>query len=137
MKRLATLLAIAMPITACGSLWPQERMRGRSDVGFLSSYGNLVADYTRPDVLVWHLPNTDFGEYTGVRSGLQTFGAYRPLLADTANWVVDTTNGNYALTIPNTTDFSVQPIPEPSELAMMVAGFGLAGLIARRRRSAR
>ncbi|NBV64456.1 MAG: DUF3313 family protein [Planctomycetes bacterium] len=64
MKRLATLLAIAMPITACGSLWPHERMRGRSDVGFLSSYGNLVADYTRPDVLVWHLPNTDFGEYT-------------------------------------------------------------------------
>jgi len=81
--------------------------------------------------------SADFGQYTGVRSGLQTFGAYRPLLADTANWVVDTTNGNYALTIPNTTDFSVQPIPEPSELAMMVAGFGLAGLIARRRRSAR
>ena len=83
------------------------------------------------------LASADFGQYTGVRSGLQTFGAYRPLVADTANWVVDTTNGNYALTIPNTTDFSVQPIPEPSELAMMVAGFGLAGLIARRRRNAR
>lgn len=64
MKRLATLLAIAMPITACGTLWPQERMRGRSDVGFLSSYGNLVADYTRPDVLVWHLPDADFAGYT-------------------------------------------------------------------------
>lgn len=64
MKRLATLLAIAMPITACGTLWPQERMRGRSDVGFLSSYGNLVADDTRPDVLVWHLPDADFGSYT-------------------------------------------------------------------------
>jgi len=64
MKRLATLLAVALPITACGTLWPQERMRGRSDVGFLSSYGNLVADYTRPDVLVWHLPDADFGSYT-------------------------------------------------------------------------
>jgi hypothetical protein len=81
--------------------------------------------------------SADFGEYTGVRSGLQTFGAYRPLVADTANWVMDTTNGNYALTVPNTTNFSVQPIPEPSELAIMMAGFGLAGLIARRRRSAR
>ncbi len=81
--------------------------------------------------------SADFGEYNGVRSGLQTFGAYQPLVADTANWVMDTTNGNYALTVPNTTNFSVQPIPEPSELAFMMAGFGLVGLIAGRRRSAR
>lgn len=64
MKRLATVLAVVIPVAACGSLWPHERMRGRSDTGFLSSYNNLVADDTRPDVLVWHLPDADFAGYT-------------------------------------------------------------------------
>jgi hypothetical protein len=86
--------------------------------------------------------NTGFAQYTGPRSGYNQFSDYAALVVDPANWTRiaagnAAVNAANAALIPNTTDFSVQPIPEPSELAMMVAGFGLAGLIARRRRSAR
>lgn len=75
----------------------------------------------------------DFAEYTGPRSGLASFAAYRPLLADPANWSVDLVNGNYATTVPNTTAFTITAVPEPETYALMLAGLAAVGLMARRR----
>lgn len=58
------LLLITLLVAACGSLWPAERLRGRSETGFLSTYWNLAPDPRRPDVLVWHLPDAGFAGYT-------------------------------------------------------------------------
>lgn len=78
----------------------------------------------------------DFAEYNGVRSGLTSFAAYKTQVANVANWTVDTTNGNYAATVPNTTAFSVTAVPEPESYAMFLAGLGMVGAIARRRKAA-
>jgi hypothetical protein len=68
----------------------------------------------------------DFAEYTGVRSGELNFAAYKPLVANVANWTVDTSNGAYAATLPNTTAFTVTAVPEPQTYALMLAGlFGI------------
>ena len=75
----------------------------------------------------------DFAEYTGIRTGLGSFAAYRPLLANAANWTVDVTNGSYATTVPNLTAFSVTAVPEPETYALMMAGLAAVGLMARRR----
>ncbi|UCV21364.1 PEP-CTERM sorting domain-containing protein [Ferribacterium limneticum] len=77
----------------------------------------------------------DYAEYTGLRSGAASYDAYKPLINNLANWNVDTANGNYTATIPNTTAFSVTAVPEPKNYAMFVAGLGLMGLIARRQSS--
>ena len=76
----------------------------------------------------------DFAEYTGPRSGLSSFSAYQPLIANLANWTVDTTNGTYTSTVPDTTAFTVSTVPEPEGWAMMAAGLGLLGLCGSRRR---
>lgn len=76
----------------------------------------------------------DFGEYTGPRSGQSSFAAYLPLVNNPGNWNVDTTNGTYTTTVPNTTAFSVTPsVPEPESFALALASLGLFGLLARRR----
>jgi PEP-CTERM motif len=75
----------------------------------------------------------DYAEYTGPRSGQTSFAGYKPLVADVANWVVDTTNGTYTTSIPDTTAFSVTPIPEPGTYAMLLAGLGVVAFVARRR----
>lgn len=64
MTRPGALLLITLLAAACGSLWPAERMRGRSETGFLSTYANLSPDPRRPDVLVWHLSGIDLADYT-------------------------------------------------------------------------
>lgn len=76
----------------------------------------------------------DFGQYRGARSGLPDFSAYKALVGDVANWTVDTTNGNYALAVPDTTAFSVSAVPEPQTYALMTSGLLALGFIARRRR---
>jgi hypothetical protein len=75
----------------------------------------------------------DFAEYTGPRSGLTSFAAYRPLLANPANWTVDTVNGTYTTTVPNATAFTISAVPEPETYALMLAGLAAVGLLARRR----
>lgn len=75
----------------------------------------------------------DYGVYNGARSGLASFAAYKPLVANVANWTVDTINGSYATTVPNTTAFSVTAVPEPESYALMLAGLAGLALVARRR----
>lgn len=79
-------------------------------------------------------PSTDFGQYTGLRSGQNSFAGYRPLVNANANWI-NTTSGDQALTVPNTTAFAITAVPEPKNYAMLLAGLGLMGFIARRRNS--
>jgi hypothetical protein len=76
----------------------------------------------------------DFGQYTGPRSGEASFAAYKALVGNVANWTVDTNNGSYAATVPNTTAFSVTAVPEPQTYALMLSGLLAVAFVARRRR---
>lgn len=76
--------------------------------------------------------SADFGEYTGDRSSQATFGAYRPLVNNAANWSINV-GGDGAAVIPNTTHFTVTPVPVPAALPMLLSGFALLGAVARRR----
>jgi PEP-CTERM motif len=79
------------------------------------------------------IPNgTDFGNYNGARAGQSSFAAYAGLVNNVANWT-NTVDGSFATTVPNTTAFTIQPVPEPAEYALMGVGLGLVGLMARRR----
>jgi PEP-CTERM motif len=72
----------------------------------------------------------DFGEYIGSRAGQASFAAYAPLVNDAALWsTMD--GGDFATLVPNTAVFAV---PEPQTYALMLAGLGALGLLARRRR---
>lgn len=77
----------------------------------------------------------DYGQYTGARSGQTSFAGYRSLVNNVANWSVDTTNGNYATTVPDTTNFSVTPVPEGDGLVLAMTGLlGLTAVVRRRQR---
>jgi hypothetical protein len=76
----------------------------------------------------------DFGQYNGPRSGEASFAAYKALVGNVANWTVDTNNGSYAATVPNTTAFSVTAVPEPQTYALMLSGLLAVAFVARRRR---
>jgi len=68
----------------------------------------------------------DFGEYTGPRAGLASFGAYAPLVNDAARWTAHA-NGSFAATIPDLAGFSVSPVPEPQTWLLMATSLGLLG----------
>lgn len=74
----------------------------------------------------------DYGQYNGVRTGEVSFSAYRSAINNVANWAV-TTTGDNALAVPDTTAFTVTAVPEPKSYAMLFAGLGLMGFMARRR----
>lgn len=74
---------------------------------------------------------TDLGFYNGARTGQASFAAYAGLVNNVANWT--NADGSFAAVVPDTTAFAIQPVPEPAEYALMGAGLGLVGLLARRR----
>ncbi|WP_132325291.1 MULTISPECIES: PEP-CTERM sorting domain-containing protein [Methylomonas] len=75
----------------------------------------------------------DYAEYIGIRSGLTSFDAYKGLVANVNNWTVDTTNGAYAATIPNTASFSVAAVPVPG--AVWLFSSALLGFLGVRRKA--
>lgn len=76
--------------------------------------------------------SSDYAEYSGPRSGLNDFAGYKPLVSDKSQWTIQG-DGTFASTVPNTVAFAVTAVPEPSTEAMLLAGLGMLGLIARRR----
>ena len=93
--------------------------------------------------------NTNFGNFTNQTSLTLTVSNVQPNFAMTdLTFFFDPTNGgstvfglqdagndNIGIVIDNLS-LSVGPVPEPATWAMMIAGFGLAGMAARRRRPA-
>jgi len=79
-------------------------------------------------------PSSDYAEYSGARTGQADFAAYKPLVGTIANWN-DLGDGSFAANVPNTTAFTISPIPEPGTYAMLLAGLGLIGTMIRRSRS--
>jgi hypothetical protein len=80
--------------------------------------------------------SADFGQYTGARIGQTSFAGYLGLVNNVANWQ-DLGNaapsGAYAGLVPNTTAFAVTPVPEPENVALLLAGLGVMGGVLRRR----
>jgi PEP-CTERM motif len=75
--------------------------------------------------------SAEFAQYTGTRGApVTSFAGFKPLVFDSANWAVQTT-GNFASNVPDTTIFA--PVPEPSTVAMLLAGLVTVGAVARRR----
>ncbi|MEA5601280.1 choice-of-anchor I family protein [Nostoc sp. UHCC 0252] len=51
--------------------------------------------------------SADYGVYNGARSGESSFANYKLSVNNVSNWTVDTVNGNYATTVPDTTNFAI------------------------------
>ena len=77
-------------------------------------------------------PSTDFGQYTGIRSGLATFPAYAGLINDATKWTTFTT-GDFPSTAPDMTTFSIAAVPEPQTYALLLTGLGLIAMRLRQR----
>jgi hypothetical protein len=80
--------------------------------------------------------STDFGEYSGARSGLNSIGAYAGLINDATLWSTKTT-GDFSTHAPNLTQFAVAPVPEPQTYALLLTGLGLVGMRLRQRQRTR
>lgn len=79
---------------------------------------------------MFNVGNFDNGFYSGITTG--TKAELLVAFADQSNWTrsdADQGNSNWA------TSISVTPVPEPKNYAMLLAGLGLMGFIARRRSS--
>ena len=75
----------------------------------------------------------DYGVYSGARNGLASIAGYKPWVANVANWTVDTTDGTYTTTVPDTTAFTTTAVPEIESYVLMLAGLAGLASVARRR----
>lgn len=104
-----------------------------SSGGFSNSEGRLTNTGLAVGVNAVQLSNgSDFGQYTGARAGAVSLAAYKPLVANVANWQ-DGGDGAFAGTLPNTTAFAVAAVPEAGSMALALAGLSVVGLLGRRR----
>jgi hypothetical protein len=99
---------------ADGTLLGQNDDRGTIDIGSAHEWDSYL-----------NLSNLQAGTYV---VGVARYSA----LADDGGW-----NATYSEIIPNNSFYTLHisaPVPEPESYAMLLAGLGLMGLIARRRR---
>ncbi len=80
--------------------------------------------------------STDYAQYVGMRSGEASFAGYLQKVNDASNWTM-IVGGDQAAMMPDTTAFTITPVPEPETYALMLAGLGLVGWAARRRANGR
>lgn len=113
---------------------PTSFLAAISSGGFTVTDGQLANTGLTAGVNAVQLANsTLFSEYTNVRNGQAAFADYLPgLTTITGNWSTSVSN---AAAVPNTTAFTITPVPEPEVYAMFLAGLGLLGAMARRRRA--
>lgn len=76
--------------------------------------------------------STDYAVYSGPRAGQASFADYKALVGNAANWTI-AVGGDQAAQIPDSTAFTITPVPEPETYAFMLAGLGMVGLMSRRR----
>jgi len=76
----------------------------------------------------------DFGQYSGVRTGLAAMSGYAALLHDSNHWTMHAT-GDFATLAPNLAGFEIAPVPEPETYALLLTGLGLIGLRLRQTRA--
>ena len=59
--------------------------------------------------------SADYGVYNGSRNGESSFATYKLPVNNVNNWIVDTVNGDYTTTVPNTTNFAIADSATPVE----------------------
>lgn len=106
-------------------------------IGYGSGFDADLAGAGMDGLAVSLSGRVDYAEYVGPRSGAADMTDYALQVADTDQWLVrkETVETN---TVPNLGAFAVTaPVPEPETYAMMLAGLGMLGAVARRRAAVR
>lgn len=97
---------------------PTTFLSAISTGAFSATDGSLINTGLALGVSALQLGNaSDYAEYVGARSGQVNFEAYKPLVANVANWS-DLGDGSFAAKVPDTSTFSVAAVPVPGAVWM-------------------